>query len=520
MPVLISGILRDGAGKPVQGCTIRMKAKRTSPTVVVAVTSSSVTDTNGHYSIEAESGYYSVSLLRDGFPPSVAGDIYVAPTDAPDTLNAFLDAPKDADLRPEVMKRFEEMVNRTAALCQEAERDRDRAEQAAQSAAQSKDSAALSATAAGESLQQATQAADAAAQSEQAASDSAINAAMSEKKASQNAESAATSEQNAATSASESAQSAEESAESARLAGQHKDASALSEANAKHSEDAAAKSAEDAAVTLAGALKTENNLSEIAGAGNEAVAEAHQHLQLGDAAKQNVQSDIYDRTPDKVALPGAFGYGAIFGTTQYFSAASGPAEFLEWVKKTPPGRYTVIQYGNPAGTYNPVIQGINFQGILEINIGETTTPEIQSTRAKLIEFRGINGDFYKNRLYNGRLIGWESLRPDDALKKLYGRLTGEWGDPDVNSLILAVYHGGLTGGEEITLPRGKVIGGSRLAPLTISALISATGSSAASPQFITTSCNIHPLPGSYISLSGEPLTRTTGGLVGVFMRIA
>ncbi|EGK26371.1 prophage tail fiber family protein [Shigella flexneri VA-6] len=34
----------------------------------------------------------------------------MAPTDAPGTLNAFLNAPKDGDLRPEVMKRFEEMV--------------------------------------------------------------------------------------------------------------------------------------------------------------------------------------------------------------------------------------------------------------------------------------------------------------------------------------------------------------------------------------------------------------------------
>lgn len=117
MPVLISGILRDGAGKPIQDCTIQLSAKKTSPTVVVEVVSSTVTDASGHYSIEAEPGYYSVSLLREGFPPSVAGDIYVVPTDAPDTLNAFLDAPKDADLRPEVMKRFEEMVNRTAALC-------------------------------------------------------------------------------------------------------------------------------------------------------------------------------------------------------------------------------------------------------------------------------------------------------------------------------------------------------------------------------------------------------------------
>ncbi|MEG0207264.1 MAG: prophage tail fiber N-terminal domain-containing protein, partial [Citrobacter sp.] len=32
MAVLISGILKDGAGKPVQGCIIQLKAIRTSPT--------------------------------------------------------------------------------------------------------------------------------------------------------------------------------------------------------------------------------------------------------------------------------------------------------------------------------------------------------------------------------------------------------------------------------------------------------------------------------------------------------
>ncbi|HGG3147418.1 TPA: prophage tail fiber N-terminal domain-containing protein, partial [Salmonella enterica subsp. salamae] len=103
MAVLISGVLKDATGTAVQNCTIQLKAKKTSPTVVVGVISSTLTDTNGHYSIEAEPGYYSVSLLREGFLPSVAGDIYVAPTDAPDTLNAFLDVPKDADLRPEAL---------------------------------------------------------------------------------------------------------------------------------------------------------------------------------------------------------------------------------------------------------------------------------------------------------------------------------------------------------------------------------------------------------------------------------
>ena len=141
MSVQISGVLKDGAGKPVHGCSIQLNAKKTSPTVVVEVISSTVTDANGHYSIEAEPGYYSVSLLREGFPPSVAGDIYVAPTDVPDTLNAFLDAPKDADLRPEVMKRFEEMVNRVVDLSGATEKDRERAEQARDEALTSRNEA-------------------------------------------------------------------------------------------------------------------------------------------------------------------------------------------------------------------------------------------------------------------------------------------------------------------------------------------------------------------------------------------
>ncbi|MDN0870836.1 hypothetical protein FCX31_24995, partial [Escherichia coli] len=35
MAVKISGVLKDGAGKPVQNCTIQLKAKRNSTTVVV-----------------------------------------------------------------------------------------------------------------------------------------------------------------------------------------------------------------------------------------------------------------------------------------------------------------------------------------------------------------------------------------------------------------------------------------------------------------------------------------------------
>ncbi|HBB3784177.1 TPA: short-chain dehydrogenase, partial [Escherichia coli] len=35
MAVKISGVLKDGTGKPIQNCTIRLKARRNSTTVVV-----------------------------------------------------------------------------------------------------------------------------------------------------------------------------------------------------------------------------------------------------------------------------------------------------------------------------------------------------------------------------------------------------------------------------------------------------------------------------------------------------
>ena len=283
MPVLISGILRDGAGKPVQDCTIQLSAKQTIPTVVVEVTSSTLTGADGHYSIEAEPGYYTVSLLREGFPPSVAGDIYVVPTDAPDTLNAFLDAPKDADLRPEVMKRFEEMVNRVVNLSGATEKDRERAEQAAQSAEQSKDSAALSATAAAESQRQATLSADAADASARSAADNARQTAQDVLASAADADSAAKSAQTATeqagqaktaadtaqkaqeeagVSAQSAAGSAESAAASAQTAGEHAGNAAASETSARESAFTATQAAEQGNNSAAAAALSEQHARE------------------------------------------------------------------------------------------------------------------------------------------------------------------------------------------------------------------------------------------------------------------
>ncbi|WP_407197611.1 phage tail protein [Citrobacter freundii] len=297
MPVLISGILRDGAGKPVQDCTIQLSAKQTSPTVVVEVTSSTLTGADGHYSIEAEQGYYTVSLLREGFPPSVAGDIYVAPTDAPDTLNAFLDAPKDADLRPEVMKRFEEMVNRVVDLSGATEKDRERAEQAAQSAEQSKDSAVLSATASAESQRQAALSADAADASARSVADNARQTAQDVLASAADADSAAKSAQTATeqagqaktaadtaqkaqeeagVSAQSAAGSAESAAASAQTAGEHAGNAAASETSARESAFTATQAAEQGNNSAAAAALCEQHARESGekAAKSEAVASA------------------------------------------------------------------------------------------------------------------------------------------------------------------------------------------------------------------------------------------------------
>ncbi|MCF3881877.1 MULTISPECIES: prophage tail fiber N-terminal domain-containing protein, partial [Salmonella] len=52
MPVLISGVLKDATGTPVQNCTIQLKACRTSTTVVVNTVASENPDDAGRYSMD------------------------------------------------------------------------------------------------------------------------------------------------------------------------------------------------------------------------------------------------------------------------------------------------------------------------------------------------------------------------------------------------------------------------------------------------------------------------------------
>ena len=141
MAVKISGVLKDGTGKPVQNCTIQLKAKRNSTTVVVNTLASENPDEAGRYSMDVEYGQYSVILLVEGFPPSHAGTITVHEDSRPGTLNDFLGAMTEDDARPEALRRFELMVEEVARNASVVSKDmatttaaRDDAERAAETA--------------------------------------------------------------------------------------------------------------------------------------------------------------------------------------------------------------------------------------------------------------------------------------------------------------------------------------------------------------------------------------------------
>ncbi|EKS9592174.1 prophage tail fiber N-terminal domain-containing protein [Salmonella enterica] len=243
MPVLISGVLKDGTGTPVQNCTIQLKACRTSTTVVVNTVASGNPDDAGRYSMDVEQGQYTVTLLVEGYPPSHAGVITVYDDSKPGTLNDFLGAMTEDDVRPEALRRFEAMVEEVARQASEASRNATAAGQASEQAQTSAARAGASETAAKTSE---TQAASSAGE----AGASATAAAASEKAAAASAAEAKTSETNAATSASTAAASATAASSSASEASSHaaaSDTSASLAAQSSTAAGAAATRAEDAA---------------------------------------------------------------------------------------------------------------------------------------------------------------------------------------------------------------------------------------------------------------------------------
>ncbi|HIF9713637.1 TPA: prophage tail fiber N-terminal domain-containing protein [Escherichia coli] len=262
-------------------------------------------------------------------------------------------------------------------------------------------------------------------------------------------------------------------------------------------------------------------------------------LELKAAATMEAQSDIYDRTAGCLALPGAFGYGHVFSSSEvvYFSAQNGPAEFLKWVFEVTPGRYAVTQSGGSSTSYNPIIAydmgQPYFRGLVDIDIRYgIDSGGIEAEARRWITFHGdaeYSGGFGEGPAKYQVLVK-KSMRPSD-LPEAWSRLF--WSRKRLMQLLYATentskrppFPGGLVlaaylpddGSSEVTLLRAQGVSGSRLRQVVFEAEYRTSGFSAAARSFVYGDT----LPGTYVALSGGPdIKFYNRGLVSLFVRVA
>ncbi|ENW9016021.1 prophage tail fiber N-terminal domain-containing protein, partial [Escherichia coli] len=489
MPQL-KGVIKTPTGEPLGGATITLTSLHNRAGILKSVFSH-VTTQNGEYDFPVLPGVYSVRLTQSTQRLSEIGVIRVYEDSADGSLNDFLGA-TDIDLRPEALKKFEELAQQAQQSAEKAGEHATAAEQARQDTE----------TLAGEIQQDAEEIAGNVQKAEKLASETNQNAARAEqavKDADKIVQKAVDKLGEAATLTGEAKASAEAAAKSEQSAKQHRDEAQrivddLKGSNASTTEKGLVQLCSDTdndseelaatpkavktvmdetktkapldspaftgtpttptppndavgletanaafvrkllaalvdsspealdtlnelaaalgndpefATTIMNALAGKQPLSDVLTAisnleeradnllcfnqdGNaslsplsekarsllaQATVEAMRNeLELKSAAVKDIQTDIYDSTEGRVALPGAFGYGHVFSSSEvvYFSAQNGPAEFLKWVFEVTPGRYAVTQYGGSSTSYNPIIAydmgQPYFRGLVDIDI--------------------------------------------------------------------------------------------------------------------------------------------------------
>ncbi|EFM9345640.1 phage tail protein [Escherichia coli] len=234
MSVVISGALTDGAGIPMSGCHIILKSRVNTSEVVMRTVADVVTGNCGEYCFKAQAGKYCVYLKQDWRDEYYVGDITVYDDSKPGTLNDFLTAPDEGDLKPDVVKRFEEMVaqaQQSAEAAAESEQQAgqhvadaqkikgdcqtlaENVQQNAEAVAEDKNQVALLASSATQDAARAEQAIKDADTIVRKAVDKLADAATLTGEAKASAEAAAQSEQNAENHADNAAQSAQQTAQ-------------------------------------------------------------------------------------------------------------------------------------------------------------------------------------------------------------------------------------------------------------------------------------------------------------------
>ncbi|HAW8312027.1 TPA: phage tail protein [Escherichia coli] len=469
MPQL-KGVIKTPTGEPLGGATITLTSLHNRAGILKGVFSH-VTTQNGEYNFPVLPGVYSVRLTQSVQRLSEIGVIHVYEDSADGSLNDFLGA-TDIDLRPESLKKYEEL-----------------AQQAQQSA-----------EAAAESEQQAGQHADAAARAKEEVKKLAEGVqqnAYAVAKGKQQAENLVSQVENAADEVKKDAEAAKQAA-----------------SDAEHVR-------EDIDTALSATLKTANRLSELADEGEEAQQESRDNLGLKSAATMTPQSDIRDRTEGCLAIPGAFGIGHIFLPAERIRFNT-EDDFLSWARNATPGEYFVD------GGSKIISGGVLFNGVVSIRWVETCNnpPEPRYT-AKVIIFYGINGDIYYNRYWkasNGYLTGWERLKVGekgiaDTLRSIAGR-ANNYGYPGIGGVVFAAYCINDMD-EDGRIFRGSGVSGSRLAAISVTAPYSHNGLSTSTPQIVIAPPSAYPMAGTFVALSGEPTTKVSAGtsITGLFVRI-
>ncbi|HFU9098862.1 TPA: prophage tail fiber N-terminal domain-containing protein [Escherichia coli] len=667
MSVLISGVLTDGAGLPMSGYHIILKARQNTSAVVMRTVATVVTGPAGEYAFEAQTGRYDVYLRSCIEREYCVGDISVYDDSKPGTLNDFLTALDEGDLKPDVVKRFEELVaqaQQSAEAAAESERQAgqhvadaqqiksdcemlaDNVQQNAESVAEDKKQVAQLASSATQDAARAEQAVKDADKIVQKAVDKLGEAATLTGEVKASAEAAAKSEQNAKQHRDEAQRIVDDlkgsnasttekglvqlcsdtDNDSEELAATPKavktvmdetktkapldspaftgtpttptppdDAVGLETANAAFVRKLLAAlvdsspEALDTLNELAAALGNDPNFSTtvinaLAGKqplndvltaiselseltqradnllyfnqdGNASLSPLSEkarallaldtpeamrtELELKAVATMEAQSNIYDRTAGCLALPGAFGYGHVFSSSEvvYFSAKNGPAEFLKWVFEVTPGRYAVTQYGGSSTSYNPIIAYDGgqpyFRGLVDIDIRYGIgSGGIEAEAGRWITFHG-DAEYSGSRSEGPakyQVLVSKSMSParlpeawsrlfwsrNRLMQLLYAADNTSQRAPQPGSLVLAAY---LPDGDssEVTLLRTQSCPGSRLRQVVFEAEYRGSGFSAAARSFVYGST----LPGTYLALSGGPDVKFYNrGLVSLFVRIA
>ncbi|MCU7148179.1 phage tail protein [Salmonella enterica] len=261
-------------------------------------------------------------------------------------------------------------------------------------------------------------------------------------------------------------------------------------------------------------------------AGQNSKGEVLDYLGLKGAATKDVQTGIRDRTPGRVAIPGAFGYGHMFKSSDALTFR-GPSDFAEWLKEATPERYAVSIADSSA-----LLAGTSkFNGIIEVMWSPFDNDESDTTRkfkTLMCYNQYYEGEHSIHRLtYRWSGDNWNAtaspvIYDGDSLAFLLSRTAGSgayYKYPAVGVPVLAVYQGTSAGDREIKIGLGDIVPGSRLGPVAMICEINDQGLYVSTPQVTVGGAGSYSFPGRYQALSGHRAEYGSRGLICLFVRI-